>query len=199
MSESTRLVRRAFLLSAVLAFASSACTRVTAPQRADCTEPDFGRSILTLAAQAVPSATYLPCIASLPTGWSYAGADVRSGSAQFWLDSDRAGVHAVEVTLTRTCDVSEDVELPAASSTPPGVRAYANGSVLEPPYSGERRFVFGGGCLTLSTSLGDGASAALSSEAVSAVGFVPRSEVAQAVRRATGLTLCGANAPPCPG
>ena len=52
-----------------------------------------GHSMI-LSAQAVPSAALLPCIAALPSGWSIGGADIVSGKASFWLDSDRAGARA---------------------------------------------------------------------------------------------------------
>ena len=54
-----------------------------------------GHSMI-LSAQAVPSAALLPCIAALPSGWSIGGADIASGKASFWLDSDRAGPRAVD-------------------------------------------------------------------------------------------------------
>ena len=46
---------------------------------------------MILAAQAVPSAAFLPCIAALPSGWTAGGAEIASGKASFSLDSDRAG------------------------------------------------------------------------------------------------------------
>ena len=46
---------------------------------------------MILAAQAVPSAAFLPCIAALPSGWTHGGADISSGQASLWLDSGRAG------------------------------------------------------------------------------------------------------------
>src|SRR6266487_2605967 len=49
---------------------------------------DTGHSMI-LSAQAVPSAAMLPCIAALPSGWSVGGADISSGKASLWLDSDR--------------------------------------------------------------------------------------------------------------
>src|SRR5205085_5000995 len=56
-----------------------------------------GHSMI-LSAQAVPSAALVPCVAALPSGWQAAGADIISGRARFWLDSDQAGPHAVTVT-----------------------------------------------------------------------------------------------------
>src|SRR5439155_434694 len=54
---------------------------------------------MILSAQAVPSATALPCLSTLPSGWTYGGGDIHSVRARFWLDSDQAGVRAVTVTL----------------------------------------------------------------------------------------------------
>jgi hypothetical protein len=53
-----------------------------------------GHSMI-LSAQALPSAAMLPCIAALPSGWSTGSADIASGHTRFWLDSDRAGPHAI--------------------------------------------------------------------------------------------------------
>ena len=33
----------------------------------------------------------LPCVAEFPAGWTFGGSDISSGSARFWLDSDRGG------------------------------------------------------------------------------------------------------------
>ena len=80
-----------------------------------------GHSMI-LAAQAVPSAAMLPCIAALPSGWSIGGADIASGHARFWLDSDRAGPAAITVTLTRPATP------PAPSRSPPTSPACAGSS-----------------------------------------------------------------------
>jgi hypothetical protein len=71
----------------------------------------FGRaapSLLHLVAQAVPTATLFPCIDRLAPGWTYGGSEVRSGFVHFWLDSDRVGTDAVDVTMAATCDVTGD-------------------------------------------------------------------------------------------
>src|SRR5205823_11145651 len=64
------------------------------------------QSVFILEAQAIPSATLIPCIEPTPAGWAYAGSEVRTGFVRFWFDSDRAGVHAMEVTMTPSCDVA---------------------------------------------------------------------------------------------
>ena len=99
------------------------------------------QSIFLLEAQAVPSATLIPCILPLPGGWSYGGSQVRSGLAQFWLDSDRAGTHAAEVRLTRACDLQGrpsspfDRRRPACAgmrSRPPGNRLPRSATLCSP-------------------------------------------------------------------
>jgi hypothetical protein len=153
---------------------------------------------LVLTAQAVPSATLVPCVAELPAGWSYAGADIRSGRARFWLDSDRGGFHAVEVELTPSCDTSNAVEVrPAPDEI--GARVYAEPIALDPALWANRYVVFSGGCATYRYRFAAGAPSTLSLEAEEALGFFPRSALVQDVEERYGLTLCGAEAPPCDG
>ena len=153
---------------------------------------------LILAAQAVPSATLIPCIAQFPSGWSYDGSRIGSGSAQFWLNSDRAGFHALEVTLTASCDVSDAVEVTAGANQP-GVRVYEEPLSLPPTFQVNRYLRFSGGCVTNEFRFAAGASATLALEAQQALSFVSRSVLVERARDETRLVLCGAEAPPCPG
>jgi hypothetical protein len=155
------------------------------------------QSIFLLEAQAVPSATLIPCILPLPGGWSYGGSQVRSGLARFWLDSDRAGTHAAEVRLTRTCDLAGATELPLRSP-PAGLRGYEQPTARQPP-STLRYFVFPGGCVTERLSFTRQSAPALYDQADQFLGFTPRTVYVHGVRDDEGLTLCGAQAPPCPG
>ena len=77
-----------------------------------------GRSMI-LAAQAVPSATRLPCIASLPAGWGFRSANIHSGVVTFSLDVGTTPV--VTVSLTPTCSVAGAQEIP---SDEPGTRRF---------------------------------------------------------------------------
>ena len=49
---------------------------------------------MILAAQAVPSAAFLPCIAALPSGWTTVNDEIVSGQASFGLDSGPGGAGA---------------------------------------------------------------------------------------------------------
>jgi hypothetical protein len=153
-------------------------------------------TILVLTAQAVPSAVLVPCIRELPAGWSYGGSDVGNGRARFWLDSDRAGKHAVEVSLTRACSITglQDV---TEDSDERGVRAYLQGLDIY-PYQANEYFLFPGGCATYRYRFGETPAApTLALEARTALAFSPRSVLVVLVERDLGQTLCGAQAPPC--
>ena len=153
-----------------------------------------GHSMI-LAAQAVPSAARLPCLAALPSGWSVGGADISSGKASLWLDSDRAGTAAITVTLTATCDTSGAQQIP---SDQPGMRRFEHPLSLAPRFSDLRFYTFPGGCITYRLAFAPSASPVLAGTAGSALSSQPRSALVHYVQHTEGLALCGRGAP-CPG
>jgi membrane-associated phospholipid phosphatase len=153
-----------------------------------------GHSMI-LSAQAVPSAALVPCVATLPSGWHTAGADIVSGRARFWLDSDQAGTHAVTVTLTTTCDVSGAQQVP---SDQPGARRFERPLSLRPQFADLRFYTFPGGCVTYKFNFARGASPLLAIPVDGAVAFMPRATLVQYVRNTEDLALCGRGAA-CPG
>ena len=56
---------------------------------------------LWLEAQSVPSASLVPCVRSLPEGWTFGAANVRNGWSRFTLDHDRLGRPAAGRTAHR--------------------------------------------------------------------------------------------------
>ena len=153
-----------------------------------------GHSMI-LAAQAVPSAALVPCVAALPPGWQVGGADITSGHATFWLDSDRAGARAVTVTLSATCDASGARQI---RSDQPGTRRFERRLSLRPQFSGLRFYTFPGGCATYQFNFAPGAPPQLATPPDAAEAFVPRSRLVDYVRSTEGLALCGRGAA-CPG
>jgi membrane-associated phospholipid phosphatase len=153
-----------------------------------------GHSMI-LAAQAVPSAARLPCIAALPSGWSIGGTDISSGKSSLRLDSDRAGQGAITVTLTATCDTSGAQQIP---SDQPGMRRFEHPLSLVPQFTGLRFYTFPGGCVTYRFSFAPGASPSLAGATDGALAFQPRAELVDFVSRTEGLALCGRGAA-CPG
>jgi hypothetical protein len=150
---------------------------------------------MILAAQAVPSAAFLPCIAALPSGWTAANAEIASRKAAFWLDSDQAGPAAVTITLTAACDTSGARQV---HSRQPGTHLFERPASLVPQYSEVRYYTFPGGCATYQFRFTRGAPPVLAAAASTALAFVPRSDLVGYIRRTEGLALCGRGAA-CPG
>jgi hypothetical protein len=141
---------------------------------------------VVLMAQAVPTAAWVPCVESVPVGWTFAGLDARAGSARFWLDSDRDGLHAIEVRLTAGCDTSGATEIPSERN---GLRRFEQVTQVTPQYLGRRHYLFRGGCMTVVFRLsGDnrGEPLALASQSL---GVVDREELAAQVHEASGGRL----------
>jgi membrane-associated phospholipid phosphatase/tRNA A-37 threonylcarbamoyl transferase component Bud32 len=154
-----------------------------------------GHSII-LAAQAVPSAALVPCVAALPAGWSvHDGAEIVSGHATFWLDSDLAGGQALTVTLSATCDVSGAQQV---RSDRPGTRRFDRALSQQPQLAEQRFYTFPGGCVSYQFNFAGSGSALLASQASGAVGFMPRAALVNHVQKTEGLALCGRGAA-CPG
>jgi hypothetical protein len=155
-----------------------------------------GHSII-LAAQAVPSAALVPCVAAtLPAGWSVNdGADIASGHATFWLDSDLAGSQAFAVTLSATCDLSGTTQV---RSDQPGMRRFDRRLSRQSQSAELRFYVFPGGCVSYQFNFSGGGSTLLATQASGAVGFMPRSRLVNYVVNSEGLALCGRGAA-CPG
>jgi len=187
---------RVLALAAAVTLLASCSVATSRAGEAQCDPENAAHAILT--AQSVPSATLLPCIRAFPAGWRYGGSEVRDGIARFWLDSDRAGIHAVEVSLTRTCEVEGLTNVTAASGEL-GVRVYYAPISLR-PFAADRHFVFVGGCVTYRYRFADTEQAPmLAFEADDALTFYPRPRLAQLLQDEAGVTLCGAGAPPCVG
>lgn len=187
--------RRARLLGLALALGAltPACSQAGGEARPDCAGDE---SVLVLAAQAVPSARVLPCVDVLLTGWDFAGSETVNGTFRFWLDSDRAGLRAVEVALVSECDVSEAVEVnPGVDEA--GTRRFEEPLSLEPAFAANRFYTFPGGCVRVRYRFGVAVST-LVLEADQAIGFRLRQEAVDRMAD-LGLVLCGAGAPECPG
>ncbi len=190
-----KVIRASVAISAV-AVLLGGCGPVGNPTVPFCPGPGRGGGATVLIAQAVPSAAYSPCIANFPAGWSFGGERIRTGRAEFWMDSDRAGFRAVTVSLTPRCDVSKAVEVPP-ETTEPHVQRYEEPSSLPPRFFGNRYYVFPGGCVTYRFAFSRGGSFAQAVEATQALSFVSRAFGVRLLGK-QGVVLCGRGAS-CPG
>jgi membrane-associated phospholipid phosphatase/tRNA A-37 threonylcarbamoyl transferase component Bud32 len=141
---------------------------------------------MILMAQAVPTAEQLPCLQSLPLGWSLGGATIVRGRATFELlvmgDGGGGGPGVqlqlgpggqspvVDVTLTSIC--------PATGGDP-----------------ASHTIEVAGGCVTYRSSLPPGVGPVPSFGATGGLSFVPRSQLVTFVEQEEELVLCGAGAP----
>jgi len=145
---------------------------------------------LWLQAQAVPSASRIPCVQAFPAGvvgalavrdgesvleLSHASLDININASDQPQASTQAG--SVTVRFTATCD------LPAAGdgrTIAPGVRRFQTQGPAGPAPVVD---VFPGGCLTYRPEPGIGPSAPLLDQAQKAITFRTRDELREALRR----------------
>jgi membrane-associated phospholipid phosphatase len=141
---------------------------------------------LVLEAQSVPSASKVPCLDSLPLGWTFRAVEVQDGESRMILDSDRGGVEAAEVILTSSCDVSEATEVPSDELD---ARRFEEIQRLDEQYSGFRYYRFQGGCATYRFDFRGEGRTALAQEVALAVGFLARDQLEEVVRKDFDLDL----------
>jgi tRNA A-37 threonylcarbamoyl transferase component Bud32 len=148
------------------------------------------QTVSVLMAQAVPTATAVPCVAVLPAGLSFAGATARNGEARFWLNSDRAGDRAVTVTLAGSCDTSSARPV---STDEAGTERFDDDAAASSGGSGPDRFYrLPGGCVTYDYSVPARTDPELTAAADGALGFLARDDLVAYVHEQAGLPLCGA-------
>jgi len=140
--------------------------------------------LLVLMAQAVPTASQLPCVDlnHLTAEWSVSDVFVRNGRARFALDSYRqVDHHAVVVVLERTCRFGKVTRVP---SDHPGIQRYQEIVEIRSgrEFRGAIYYLFRGGCVTYRLDFRGGEQARPLGDVVLALGFVGRDAVAAAIR-----------------
>lgn len=153
--------------------------------RPEC-EAEFALTQMVLEAQSVPTASKVPCLTALPLGWSFRRLEVRDGSSRLTMDSDRAGISAVHVSLTPSCDTSGATEVP---SDEPGTRRMEEISTLTNRYSGFRYYVFEGGCASYEFDFSGTGRTALAEEVSLAFSFKDRAVLDEMLREDPGVGL----------
>ncbi|HJU01160.1 MAG TPA: phosphatase PAP2 family protein [Actinomycetes bacterium] len=132
-----------------------------------------------LQAQAVPSASMVPCVRRLPVGWSLSDVAVNDGRTLIRLHHDRAG-EAMVARLTAGCDLAGAAEEASGQS---GVRRYQRVEDQTPLWRAVRLEVFPGGCLTTSITTPQAYRAEVAASAGDILAFVSRQSLAQELAR----------------
>ena len=147
--------------------------------------------LLVLMAQAVPTASQLPCVDldNLTAEWSIGDVFVRNGRARFALDSIHDVDHdAVVVVLERTCRFGKVTRVP---SDHPDIQRYQEVTEIRAgrQFRGAVYYLFRGGCVTYRLDFRGGEQARPLGDVVLALGFVARDAVAAALREDSGGRL----------
>ena len=133
---------------------------------------------LWLQAQAVPSASLVPCVELLP-GWRMLGANARNGWSAFTLDHDQAGSRAVVVQLTPACDPAGATRMP---SQRPGVRHYEQTERTTDRFAATWYDQFPGGCVTYRLRSTTDIEGTFATQVPLVLGFTTRQTLQQALK-----------------
>jgi hypothetical protein len=176
----------ALLAGGSLTACASGSTAIEDPPLCHAGDDGAGNGVI-LMAQSVPTASWVPCLrTALPLGWRFNRLEARNGSSRFWLDSDRDGTEAIQVQLERTCATSGATEI---ASDQVGMRRWERVLRVSPTFSGERYYVFDGGCLTFVFHLGSGSPGEALALASQTVGVVSRADLRAQVHQRSGGRL----------
>jgi hypothetical protein len=131
-----------------------------------------------LLAQSVPSASLVPCVRSLPAGWSVAEVTVNDGRSVIPLNHDRAGTGVLVVRLTAACDIRGATQV---RSDQPQVRRYQRIDRLAPRFEATRLDLFLGGCVTAQATVPAANRAEVTSELATILHYTSRQALQQAL------------------
>jgi hypothetical protein len=136
-----------------------------------------------LAAQAVPTASLIPCVRALPAGWAIVDGTANNGRFEILIDHNVTSGGSEEeqllVSLTPSCDLSGTTEQPRDAS---GVRHYKRLSIRDDHILATWIDVFDGGCAAATTQTTPSLAEALETEIKLAWTYNTRAEIADVLR-----------------
>jgi hypothetical protein len=141
---------------------------------------------LWLKAQAVPSASMVPCVRFLPVGWTVANVTVNDGQSVLTLNHDRAGNSALVARLTAACAPIGAVEGPSLTR---GVRHYQRIESRTGEFTSTWYDQFPGGCVTSRLHLTTDPNGEFAGQAPHVLGFTTRAALQQALSQRSGGRL----------
>lgn len=175
--------RRRLATLVAAALLTTSCGDVSEQVLPSCDDP----SRLAILAQSVPEAAYVPCVATLPPGWSFAGLHVTDDGARIDLESDRSE-RPVRIRLRDRCGVAGATPIAPRDE---GVRTLHAVTSITPRVAGRLLDVFPGGCIVTEYDFDRGAHVPLFAELQQAVGLRSRLEVRQEVEDRFDIRLDG--------
>lgn len=172
--------RRGLLTAAVSALVLLPACGSLSLARPDCRDPR--PDTLVVVAQSVRSADRVPCIDTMPPGWSFRELQVNQEGATLVMSSDRAGEEALTVRLVERCDTTGAKRIP---SDEVGAQRFERVRAVTPAYSGVRYYTFPGGCVTYDFHLEGELVSGLLNEASLMLGFTTRDDLRRQVDELT--------------
>ncbi|MBA2625914.1 MAG: hypothetical protein H0U89_09955 [Acidimicrobiia bacterium] len=178
-------MRPAILAALAVALAGCSAPTISLVHEA-APECESGRR-LAIVAQAVETASLVPCIEEEDQPWRFSELDVERGRARMtlvYLDPDE---RSATVELTERCDTGGLRAVPGARE---GVREFRRPVLLSPRLAGRIFEVFDGGCVTTTYDLPrSGTSGERLQELIDTVGLFPREVLSRELEEEVGLEL----------
>jgi hypothetical protein len=182
----TPAVRALTAAVVVLASLATGCEAIHANERPVCRYA--GPTVLM--AEAVPTASMIPCVRSLPVGWHFGSFRAGTDGTGFSLDSDVAGKGALLVDLSTRCTTSG---FRPVASDEPSTRSF----VLDAPTRSastasrtqDRIYAFAGGCVRYVLTVPADRADLLQQQVRRGVSFIDRDALDRTMRRETGRGL----------
>lgn len=136
-----------------------------------------------LMSEAIPTASMVPCMRSVPLGWRFGRFQARNGLAWFSLDSDVAGKGALRVQLSRSCRTGS---AQPEKSDEAGAELFASADRWV--------YLFPGGCVVYDVTLPRSRAPVLERQIRSSASFLTRRWLDETMRSRTGRGLDVPNA-----
>jgi hypothetical protein len=186
---------RLIALLVATAMATSGCGTVyigsddpqpaTEPMR--CAQPaDRPSGMQVLLAQAVPTASAVPCLRSAPGDWTISGFHAENGRARVEFSYRYGNDDTAVVVLAADCDVRAAKEV---ASQFDGTRKYSRPATRGGRYADEIHYLYPGACATLRFDLSGRGADLRGAEIAGALGFVARERLDRQIRTASDNLL----------
>jgi hypothetical protein len=148
-----------------------------------CVQPnDAPSGMLVLFAQAVPSASSVPCLSSPIGNWIMSRFDVRDGSARVEFTDQYGADGQVTLELLATCDTGDAREV---ASRHDGMQRFNRDLTRAGRYANEVHYRYPGGCTSLRFDLNPDGAELRGAEVAGALDFVTREDLDRQIRKAS--------------
>ena len=176
----TRGTNSALLPSALAVLAMTVGAACSVSETLSAPHCDSSSSSVLISGQSVPTAEFLVCFDTIPTGWEVASVNVGHDGTFVLFHSDRAGGAAAQFRYEESCDIGDATSTPTEFDR---TSRYEWIREVEPRFKANRYYRFEGGCVTWEFDFDADAPAALAVELGSSLQLVDREMVNEDMRQ----------------